>query len=131
MYIIHESGIKIFRDFIHPDSMDDQFFKDNSLSEDDVFIVAGCAYRIVDSFGDGDCFAKEIRGYKLDEWVLSGNTHPKVKWHGSYATYDGDCTNPSLLSFRGVTYFYNPYNGEIIDSVVSEVCCEYAANTPG
>lgn len=126
-YSVYNSEIKIFEDFIHSDNFDSDFFAEHNLSLGDVFLVAGEPYRIIIDEIDDEIYANHIESYGIDEWVLSGNTHPKVKWHGTYATYDGE-VNVSLFSHNGGTYFYNPYTGEIIDSIPIDTRCEYTVS---
>jgi hypothetical protein len=122
---IHESGIKIFGEdeYIHLDNIDDGWLKSRDMGEGDVFLVCGTPYRVEDDFGDGVLPVCEIKSIGLTEWVLSGNSHPKIKWHGSFATYeDGNRNNakPVLVPYGGTTYFCHPYTGQILDSVKGE-----------
>lgn len=126
---LHESGIKIFGEdeYVHPDDLDDSFLELHNLKEGDVFLMCGTPYRVEDEFGIGDLCACKISPIGLSEWVLSGNSHPKIKWHGSFAVYeDGDRNNanPILVPYKGKTYFCHNYSGEIIDFAENE-CFEY------
>lgn len=123
----HKSGIKIFPEFIHPEDLTKEFLKENQLDVGDVFLVSGTPYRVVDEFEDGDLYTHEINAIGLDEWVMGGGKHPKVKWCDTYAIYENESRSnnrPSLLPYKGNTYFYNSHTGEIIDSVDGE-CFEY------
>lgn len=129
--IAHESGIKIFKEFIHPEDLSKDFLHDQELSVGDVFLVAGTPYRVEDEFEDGELYASEINVIGLDEWVLNGNAHPKVKWCDTYAIYESEDRNynrPKLLPYRGKTYFYLSHTGEIFDSVEGE-CFELSSSS--
>lgn len=123
-YTVYNSEIKIFEGFIHSDNFDSDFFAEHNLSLGDVFLVAGEPYRIIIDEIDDEIYADHIESYDLDEWVLSGNTDPKVKWHSTYASYDEE-TGVSLFSHKGKTYFYNPYTGEIVGYLARDTRCEY------
>lgn len=123
-FTTHKSGIKICKEFVHPDDLTEGFIEEHSLKEGDVFFVSGTPYRVEEEFGSA--FACKIEAVGLSEWVLGGATHPKVQWHGTYATYkDGDSIQDLVLvPYKEKTYFCHRYTGEVIDSVDGE-CAEY------
>lgn len=119
---VHESGIKLFQEFIHPDDLDENFIESNAFSEGDVFLVKGTPYRIEKEFGE--LIISEIKPLGLDEWCLLGNSHPKVQWHGTFANYeDGNWEHakPVLVPYKGRTYFANQYLSEIFDCADGEI----------
>lgn len=112
-----ESGIKIFPEFIHPEDLDNDFLRQHGMNPEDVFIVSSSAYLVKSSRRrKGEMIADEINSIGLDEWIMGGGSHPKVKWCGGYAIYESDNSRqqtPTLIPCKGKTWLFA--NGEIFD----------------
>ena len=111
-----ESGIKIFNEFIHSQDLNNDFLIKHEMTEGDVFIASSTFYVVEKSRRrKGELICRELNPVGLDEWVMGGGNHLKVKFEGVWI-YDSDDYQQhrqTLIPCKGKTWLFA--NGEIFD----------------